>query len=80
MLYTEDFSMHHYVGFSQIGSHIKLLPNISQSTIVVAQYKLKNMVSLGDVEMCHRSLQVAKDIHVCSVLQLMPAKFLPIKF
>ena len=22
MLYTEDFSMHHYVGFSQIGSHI----------------------------------------------------------
>ena len=22
MLYTEDFSMHYYVGFSQIGSHI----------------------------------------------------------
>ena len=22
MLYTEDFSMRHYVGFSQIGSHI----------------------------------------------------------
>ena len=22
MLYTEDFSMHHYVGFLQIGSHI----------------------------------------------------------
>ena len=22
MLYTEDFTMHHYVGFSQIGSHI----------------------------------------------------------
>ena len=22
MLYTEDFSMHHYDGFSQIGSHI----------------------------------------------------------
>ena len=22
MLYTEDFSMHHYVGFSQIGSHM----------------------------------------------------------
>ena len=22
MLYTEDFSMHHYVGFSQIGSHL----------------------------------------------------------
>ena len=22
MLYTEDFSMHHCVGFSQIGSHI----------------------------------------------------------
>ena len=24
MLYTEDFSMRHYVGFSQIGSHILL--------------------------------------------------------
>ena len=22
MLYTEDFTMHHYVGFLQIGSHI----------------------------------------------------------
>ena len=22
MLYTEDFSMRHYVGYSQIGSHI----------------------------------------------------------
>ena len=22
MLYTEDFSMHHYVGFLQIGSHL----------------------------------------------------------
>ena len=22
MLYTEDFSMRHYIGFSQIGSHI----------------------------------------------------------
>ena len=22
MLYTEDFTMRHYVGFSQIGSHI----------------------------------------------------------
>ena len=22
MLYTEDFSMHHYVGFSQIGSQL----------------------------------------------------------
>ena len=22
MLYTEDFSVHHYVGFMQIGSHI----------------------------------------------------------
>ena len=25
MLYTEDFTMRHYVGFSQIGSHILLL-------------------------------------------------------
>ena len=25
MLYTEDFSMHHYVRFSQIGSHIRTL-------------------------------------------------------
>ena len=25
MLYTEDFSMHHYVGFLQIGSHIVIV-------------------------------------------------------
>ena len=25
MLYTEDFSMHHYVRFSHIGSHIRTL-------------------------------------------------------
>ena len=25
MLYTEDFSMRHYVGFSQIGSHIFMI-------------------------------------------------------
>ena len=25
MLYTEDFSMHHYVGFSQIGSHMYIM-------------------------------------------------------
>ena len=24
MLYNEDFSIHHYAGLSQIGSHIKL--------------------------------------------------------
>ena len=24
MLYTEDFTMRHYVGFSQIGSHINM--------------------------------------------------------
>ena len=24
MLYTKDFTMRHYVGFSQIGSHIKV--------------------------------------------------------
>ena len=26
MLYTEDFTMHHYVGFSQIGLHIEAPP------------------------------------------------------
>ena len=24
MLYTEDFTMRHYVGFSQIGSHFRI--------------------------------------------------------
>ena len=28
MLYTEDFSMRHYVGFSQIGSHIIAVFNL----------------------------------------------------
>ena len=27
MLYTEDFTMRHYVGFSQIGSHILITSN-----------------------------------------------------
>ena len=33
MLYTEDFSMRHYVGFSQIGSHMM----IESLTVVQAQ-------------------------------------------
>ena len=28
MLYTEDFTMRHYVGFSQIGSHITGIVNL----------------------------------------------------
>ena len=27
MLYTEDFTMHHYVGFSQIGSQLETSHN-----------------------------------------------------
>ena len=43
MLYTEDFTMRHYVGFLQIGSHIKtflllLLP------AVAGQYKVCNFI------------------------------------
>ena len=32
MLYTEDFTMRHYVGFSQIGSQI-----VSQSFVLIVQ-------------------------------------------
>ena len=35
MLYTEDFSMRHYVGFSQIGSHMTI--TIEWRQIVVVQ-------------------------------------------
>ena len=35
ILYTEDFSMRHYVGFSQIGSHIK--PYTRQVYLYVCQ-------------------------------------------
>ena len=33
MLYTEDFSMRHYVGFSQIGSHIAVTQSLAIVTI-----------------------------------------------
>ena len=34
MLYTEDFTMRHYVGFSQIGSHILLLHVVIMPTFL----------------------------------------------
>ena len=34
MLYTEDFSMRHYVGFSQIGSHMAIIMSSSAGNIV----------------------------------------------
>ena len=34
MLYTEDFSVRHYVGFSQIGSHIQYVADYSQLMLV----------------------------------------------
>ena len=44
MLYTEDFTMRHYVGFSQIGSHIA--PNFCGRKIIYkSDYLLK--VNLG---------------------------------
>ena len=39
MLYTEDFTMRHYVGFSQIGSHIitnKIKQTCDKKTFVQA--------------------------------------------
>ena len=47
MLYTEDFSMHHYVGFSQIGSHlfVVLLPMLL-SFYVFMFCRLKGVVDL----------------------------------
>ena len=38
-------------------------PNISQSTIVATQHKLRSMVSPSEVKKCHHSLQVPKAIH-----------------
>ena len=35
MLYTEDFTTRHYVGFSQIGSH---MPNLVQKWLMVSCY------------------------------------------
>ena len=35
MLYTEDFSMHHYVGFSQIGSHLYFYMCVRTSVFII---------------------------------------------
>ena len=35
MLYTEDFTMRHYVGFSQIGSHIVVVTVTAHSVTIV---------------------------------------------
>ena len=44
MLYTEDFTMRHYVGFSQIGSQIctsnNILPNIIIHKVYISTYIL----------------------------------------
>ena len=48
MLYTEDFSMRHYVGFSQIGSHMltnahtsMLLINFRQAPLTAGVYEAR---------------------------------------
>ena len=49
MLYTEDFSMHHYVGFSQIGSHfmtclfmVQITHNLNGKRVCAMCAKAKN--------------------------------------
>ena len=44
MLYTEDFTMRHYVGFLQIGSHIIVLGGISYFTSSIWHYKIQNII------------------------------------
>ena len=38
MLYTEDFTMHHYVGFSQIGSHMIIKINFVRMTCIFTKF------------------------------------------
>ena len=38
MLYTEDFSMRHFVGFSQIGSHIAIELRIFIASVLSHKY------------------------------------------
>ena len=40
MFYTEDFTMRHYVGFSQIGSHIAVYLTNIQSDELEHKFKL----------------------------------------
>ena len=55
MLYTEDFSMHHYVGFSQIGSHItrellsRFLLNLVCRVAYIEGIKYVNLIEIGPV-------------------------------
>ena len=41
MLYTEDFTMRHYVGFSQIGSHIYIYIHIYVCIYIYIYIKFK---------------------------------------
>ena len=55
MLYTKDFSMCHYVGFSQIGSQLYSL--------------LKgNLSKYGMYEILHMGLDVNYQLHACEKL------------
>ena len=48
MLYTEDFSMHHYVGFSQIGSQIvSVLMSVCVCVFVCVCLPLRLLITGG---------------------------------
>ena len=47
MLYTEDFSMHHYVGFLKIGSHINCLA-FELSKLRFKEHIRHNIIHLKD--------------------------------
>ena len=49
MLYTEDFSMRHYVGFSQIGSHITIC------NLVLFHIKLLDEIKVAQNSLCMAS-------------------------
>ena len=58
MLYTEDFSMRHYVGFSQIGSHIASLLLCVYMAVIASK-----MTTTQHVVLCSEVL--CKVLYVC---------------
>ena len=49
MLYTEDFSMRHYVGFSQIGSRIYISENIYKLLLYPLMRLITNVETMCEV-------------------------------
>ena len=63
MLYTEDFTMRHYVGFSQIGSHI-LMTYINNLKVPTVSFQSESQITSVAIAIIPRSflaLAVAAD-------------------